>query len=382
MIKIPSIKILSQQLELIGEFDNYTSLRFKRSWQSTGEFEIHFAEHTPPPQLVVGNIVMIDNDVDRCGIINYCQSTHTSNGIEIAIKGNHLNGIMSQRIVLPYTDSANKGYFCVPKKIAGEPVEPVAAETILKTYVRGQFPEDAADPRYIPLDILTDEQRGLKSVWLSRYDQLDTVLANVSEYCDTGYRVYPNLDSKTFVFDILNGVNRSVNQSLNSCIIMSTEFESVSSLTYLHDISSVKNIGYAGGVGEDENRLVLAVTNDSEVPTGLNRFETFLECGTLEATETDESLSLVDEGKHKLKENTDKKSLTATAQSGSFIYRKNWDLGDLVTVADKLLNIYEDKRITEVQECYEPDGYSVTPTFGTAALHLNRVIQGLLPQTR
>jgi hypothetical protein len=135
-------------------------------------------------------------------------------------------------------------------------------------------------------------------------------------------------------------------------------------------------------VGEDENRVVIAITNDSSMPTGFARREIFLDCGTLEVAETSESLSLSDEGKHKLKGNATKQSLTATAQSGSFIYRKHWDLGDLVTVCDNKLNITADKRITEVQETYEPNKIDIVPTFGEASEHLNRVIQNLLPQTR
>lgn len=382
MIKVPSIKILSAKLELLGEFDNYTSLQFKRSWQSTGSFEIHFVERSPPQAMAVGNIIMIDNDTNRCGQINYCQQQHSKVGIELVVKGLTLNGIMAQRIVMPYTDKANKGYFCVPKKVDGQVVVPVAAETILKTFVRGQFPDTATDPRYIPLTIPEDQQRGLKTVWLSRYDQLDTVLTDVCEYCDCGYTVYPDLATKSFVFDIALGIDRSANQNINSRVIMSTDFESISDITYLHDISTFKNVGYAGGAGDDEDRIVLAVTNDDNMPTGLERYETFLDCGTLEAAETDESLSLADEGKHKLQDSKPKKSLTATAQSGSFIYRKNWDLGDLVTVCDKALNIFADKRITEVQETYEPNKIDIIPTFGTAPEHLNRVIQKLLPQTR
>ena len=57
--------------------------------------------------------------------------------------------------------------------------------------------------------------------------------------------------------------------------------------------------------------MVLKITNEPAEPIGLARFETFLDCGVLEITETDTALSLTEEGLHKLKEYKKTESLTA-----------------------------------------------------------------------
>lgn len=377
IIQYPTIKILSQQLELLGITELYTSLRFARSWQSCGEFEIHVSDSAVRDILIPGNLIMLDNDVDRTGIINSVRITH-DNGIVTVIKGYHLNGITTRRIVLPYEGKENGGYFCVPKILTLEDeVAPVAAETIFKTFVRAQFPlPEGNNPRALNLYIPPDQQRGLHTVWLSRYDQLSDILQDIGEYTDMGYRIYPDFDNNRFVFDVVTGVDRTVGQSQNPYVIMSRDYESVTDIIYEEDVSSQKNVAYAGGAGEDYNRTVIAVTNEYETPIGLNRMETFVDCGTLEAAETDETLSLIDEGKHKLLDYKKQESLTATiSQSGSFIYRQDWDLGDLVTVADKKMGVEEDKRITAVEECYEPQTKQLKVTFGTAAEHLNRIIR-------
>ncbi len=377
----PSIKILSNDFTFLSELDVYTSLRFKRAWQSYGDFEIHLIGQHPYAQ--IGNYIMIDNNADKVGIIKSVTHNAGPEGITTTLKGYHLNGIMTQRIVLPYTDNANHGYFCVPKKVAGQAVVPAPAETVLKSFVKACFPATQNDPRHIDMLIAADQLRGNKTVWLSRYDQLDEVLQSICEYTDVGYKVQLDTANKTLVFDISTGVDRTAGQSDNSRVIMSTEYESINSLDIQDDKTKQKNVGYAAGVGEDENRLVIAITNDNTMPAGLERSEVFIDCGTLEAAETDESLSLSDEGKHKLLDYKTQKSITASYNfAGSFTYGRDFDLGDLVTIADRLFCIQIDKRITEIEECYEAKSSSINLTFGTAPEHLNRVIKSFLPAVK
>ena len=106
---------------------------------------------------------------------------------------------------------------------------------------------------------------------------------------------------------------------------------------------------------------MLKVTNEAEEPQGLERFETFLDCGSLELTETSTALSLESEGKHKLQDYPRTESLTATiAQGGSFLYLRQWDLGDLVTVIDRNMGVAYDTRISSVKKAK----YRVAPVGG------------------
>lgn len=380
-MEYPSVKILSQDFELLDEIDRYTSLRFKRSWQSYGEFELHIVGYNPHIQ--VSNYILLDNNEDKAGIIKVVNMISDLNGTKTVVKGYHLNGIMTQRVVLPYDDNANHGYFCVPKQIDGQVTESVSAETIIKTFIRACFPYNTQDPRSIGLYMSESQSRGIYTVWLSRYEQLDEVLQKVCEYADIGYRVYLDLENSRLACDISEGVDRSSEQTENNRVIMSPDFESVNSLEWVFDTTKEKNVAYAGGVGEDENRTVIAVTNETDMPVGLQRSEIFVDCGTLEVAETDESISLLEEGKHKLLDYKIDESMTAENNlSGSFIYGKDFDLGDLVTVADRTVNKSENKRITEIEEYYEAKTMGIKLTFGTSAEHLNRVIKAFLPTVK
>ena len=91
----------------------------------------------------------------------------------------------------------------MPKNVDGASIEPVSAETILKNFARACFPSSPSDPRYIGLKIPEDKQRGMRTVWMSRYEQLDEVLQSICEYTDIGYKVYIDFDNKdlsTYIF--------------------------------------------------------------------------------------------------------------------------------------------------------------------------------------
>ena len=379
-MNIPSIRVLSPALDLLAEFDAYPSLQFTRVWQGVGEFEFHLFGPLDMGVLAQGNLILLDADGSRCGVIRSVQQDDGETGVQVTVKGQTLNGIAAQRTTLPLEGEANGGYDVVPALTqAGQTPEPLPAETILKTYASRHLADPLDPKRKIPgLVLAPDLGRGRKTVWMSRFEALDEVLRAVGEYTDTGWEIRADPAAGRLIFDVLPGVDRTDQQAENSAVVFSLEFESVESLTYLREVSGYRNLAYAGGAGEGAGRTVLKVTNDAEEPEGLARFETFIDCGALEAVGGDTAMSLEEEGKHKLLDYPLAESLTATsAQGGSFLYRRDWDLGDLVTVADRGLGIAADMRVAQVTERYEAGGYGVDVTFGEAPKHLGRVIRSL-----
>ena len=396
MNTIPNIRILDQNFNLLAEIDRYSSLLYARHWQGVGEFEFHTIDAGQVDALKEGNFIMLENDGHRGGIIRSVQADRTESGISLTVKGQTLNGIASQRQTIPmeYGDEPsnpddpdgptvlerlNGGYDNIPP-ITSESAEiqPVAGETILKGYAGHHLTGEIDPKREIPhLTIVPDQERGGKTVWMTRYEQLDTVLQNVSEYTDIGWEIYFDLsDTPSLVFDVVPGVDRSSVQSAESRVMFSIDFENITSLTYAHDVLNWRNVAYAGGKGEGVDRLILKVPKEETEATGMNRFEVFIDCGELEVMESETALSLAEEAKHKLLDYEKVENLTATVeQSGSFRYRREWDLGDLVTVTDRTLGVAMEKRITQVTERYEAQNCGIDVQFGNTPANLDRVIR-------
>lgn len=383
-MQIPNIKILNTDLQLLSETDLYTSLDFKRSWQGTGDFSLVVCGDNR--YLQIGNIIMLSGNSHKCGIIRSINKTVDDKGITITATGQTLNGLTSQRVVLPYEGQADGGYFAVPRPSAT--VKTVSAEEIIKTFVSNCMGTNVTDTKRKLVDstdrdifqVAPLQNRGIKTNWSSRYSKLDEELQSICEYCDCGYEIYIDFNNRLFVCEYLPGVNRTTSQSENSRVILSKDFESIDNIIYNIDFSSYKNLAYCGGIGDGWERTVLAVTPDTvkSIPTGFARYETFIDCGTLETMETDTTISLQDEGKHQLEEYNYIESLTATiSQSGSFKYGEQWNLGDLVTVSDNDLNLCQNMRISEITESYEPNQYSISVTLGSSPKRLGRVIKSL-----
>lgn len=397
-MKYPDIKILSQELDMLGVIDYYTSLRHKRSWQGIGDFEFHIPRFDPE-LIKIGNIIMLDNKYKN-GIITGFKSSFNAGKRDIAVTGTTLDGLASRRIVLPFEDTdtsnlgtLNGGYFCCPHKTASDTkLEEVPIETVMKTFARrGLLYDDNKDgneddnKRAFPnLAFIAGGECGKKGMWISRYEQLDAVLQQISEYYDVGWEIFLVLsDVKYLAFRVVPGIDRSCSQSVNTRVIISKEFGSAADITYSVDVSGYKNVAYAGGAGDDADRTVLAVTNEEAMPSGYDRFECFADCGTLEIAETETDMSLEDEGKHKLSDYSKSETLTATlTTTGSFAYGKDYELGDLVTVTDLDIGIEQDMRLTEVEECYEATSIQVRGVLGTSSANIGRTIKSWIPQIR
>ena len=109
---------------------------------------------------------------------------------------------------------------------------------------------------------------------------------------------------------------------------------------------------------------------------GLDRYELFVDARDLSDTETVDGVEkeipwsryemlLIQRGSEKLSEyqlsNVFESKVNLT---GNFVYKVDFDLGDIVTCHDHLWGITLDTRITEIEEVYEGNKTEINVTFG------------------
>ncbi|MNW39614.1 hypothetical protein D3C74_167060 [compost metagenome] len=337
-MRAPSVRILDPAFNLLGEIDNYESLQFTRRYYRAGEFEMHIhigKRHTD--QLLKDRIITIGNQPNKAGIIRYRQVAEDDKGIEtLIIRGPTLGGILDQRVTL--TESYDR--------IRG------AAETVMKHYVNnhlvnGTYATGSYAARAVPFfAIAPDLARGRQTPWQTRFEQLDQVIQEIAEWCDIGWQVVLDYATKKWVFDSLIGRDLTTNQNTLPPVIFSHEFDNIQSQDYVDSWLQYKNVGYAGGQGEDEDRLVLMVGSGS----GYDRKETFLDCSS--AADAVELSELGEQSLSELKRIQTYNGLILN--TGSFVYEKDWDLGDRVTLQNGKWGLTMHSRLTEVKEIYEP----------------------------
>jgi len=328
----PSIRILDTSFNLLGEIDDYESLQLTRRFYRAGEFELHIAlGKQNVEQLVKDRVIIIGNQPHKSGIIKFREVT-TENGVEtLVVKGPTLGGVLDRRLTV--TDSYDR--------IIG------SAETVLKHYVHRHIVDGLYPDRSIPFIVTAPNlDRGKITPWQSRYDGLDVVISQIAEYCDIGWFMKLDFAAKKWVFDVLEGRDLTINQSVRPFVIFSNEYENIESQSFVDSDLNYKNVGYAGGPGEDEDRLVLTVGN----ATGYDRREVFID-----ASSAEDAIELAEMGAQQLAELKQVSTFNGRILgTRGFRYEQDWDLGDIVTTQNKRWGMTLDTRITEVKEIYEP----------------------------
>ncbi len=345
-----SIRIIDKDFNLLGEIDDYESLQFVRRFYKVGEFELHInVNKNNTDKLQEDNLILLGSSFNKIGIIMHRENSYDQNGEPtdtLIIKGPTLKGVMSRRLIVP------------PVSGNGYDSQTGSIETILKAFANNSIvnPVDAA--RKIPqVAIATDLKRGKQDKWRSRFEVLSDKLAEIGEYAQIGWDVTLDTINNKWVFDVIEGRNLTVDQDTLPPIIFSVDFNSIKSRHYISSSLTAKNVAYAGGKGDDSDRLIQSI---GEV-TGLERIETFIDCSAAE--DATELLSL---GTQKLGELKKTESFeVGILPYGSFIYEQDYNLGDTVTAQDKKLGVTMNAQIIEFKEVYETSGFSLEGTFGS-----------------
>ena len=199
------------------------------------------------------------------------------------------------------------------------------------------------------------------------YKNLLVYEEKLAKYLQAGIRFRPDFSAKKIYFELYAGVNRTLSQSDVPRVVFSDEYNNLTKISYTNNEQLYSNVCYVGGQGEGENRTYVIAGDDSL--TGLERREVFLSSSDVSPNnQTDEQYkaSLKQRGDDKLNNSGISLSVEASVNPiGNFIYKTDYDLGDLVTIKNTKFGINIDERITEVTEIYEGGAFSVSLTFGT-----------------
>lgn len=340
--------MLTPQLDILAEIDDYESLVWARRWHRPGEFEMHINRHkNSTDTLELGNLLMLSPT--KAGIIRHKEISLDQGGKgseQITVRGPTLQGIAGQRITVPPTGQAYD-------TTSG------AAEAVMKHYVAACLTSPTDQARKVSLLALAANQnRGEQLSWQSRYKNLAEELEKISNLTNLGWNVTLDFDQQKWIFDIIEGRDLTAGQDVCPPVIFSPDFDNIKSQYFVDSEIGYKNVAYVAGQGEGVDREIAQV-GDGE---GLGLHETFVDARDIE--ETDE---LPARGEQNLQEMTRLRTFESDILTEqTFRYEKDWDLGDLVTVVNKNWGLRLNSRITEAIEVYEPSGFKLRATFGNA----------------
>ncbi|MEG2787340.1 MAG: siphovirus ReqiPepy6 Gp37-like family protein [Romboutsia sp.] len=340
-----SIRILDKDFNLLGEIDSYEEFKIIRRFFSISEFELKINfNKLHSGKLIKNNLLLLGKNYNKVCIILHREIDGDGKKDNLLIKGYTLEGLVSRRLIIPNIDESFES--CIGKQ-----------ETIIKHFVNKNCVTTVDKFRKIDnLIIAEDKARGKDDSWRSSYENLDDKLKEICTYCNLGWNITFDKDKKKFVFDVIEGRDLTVNQEINPPVIFRSDFNNIASRQYIESIVNSKNVAYAGTKG-DSTKLVLSSGNVE----GFERIESFKDVNL------DDSLEIKKQADIVLNELAELKSFSLNIKhSNTFIYETDYDLGDVVTIQDRKLNITMNSRIVEITETHNKNGMKMEAVFGSS----------------
>lgn len=334
------VRIYNPDLELQGIIDEFSSLIWIRRYQGVGEFELHTPYSEESRQLLVaGNLVQkFDGKPSmEAGVIEFLQMNHE----EIVVKGRFWEIYLEFRTVIGIYDSSDF-----------ETIETIM-RNLTRSHVASQVPQLELGPDHGFTESF-DFQVTNKS--------LTNLFSRLCRATGLGFRIYPDFTAKKLYFEVYKGIDRSADSA--SKVIFSETYDNLMNETYTYNNTNYRNVAKVTQLFEDGRYIVYY---DPEYATGLNYRVVGLTSSVDPTNKTylqiNDEMKLV--GKTALENYKISETFTfATDPEGTFKYREDYDLGDLVIINHIAWGIYQVRRITEVEEDYEGGKVTIIPTCG------------------
>ena len=355
--------IFNKDLELKGILDTFTSLRWIRRYHKSGEFELHCALNSDTLNLLQRENIICKKGDDEAGYIETRRLRIDSTGQELLeIKGKFLTSYLRRRI--------NWGQLIFNGK----------TEELMRKLVNDNCisPANRALPNLI-LGSLKNFDDTIQ--YQDSYGNILSCLESISNTSNLGFKNILDMENQKIIFSVYKGIDRTVNNGAIAPCIFSRNFENILEQEYADSLNNYKNTALIAGAGEGKDRKLTSI----EEGQGLNRYELYVDARDLQSTKQVEKTGedgnkttedvpmsdneyipmLLQRGKEKLAECYEVQALNSKINTqGNNIYKKDFDLGDIVTIVDKKWGIQVDTRITEVEEVYEGGKVEINSTFG------------------
>lgn len=353
--------ILDANLEQIGDIDEAISKIWDKHYREAGYVEIYAAATPRTVELLKkGNYIAREDDPCVARIYSVATDTTEDDGEVIVAAAHFVRSVLGRRIIWNTTSTEGNA-------------EAVARSLIVDNCIAPTDKQGNAMPARIIPEITLGELSGLTDKTEAAQVSYVNLLEYILEICATfhyGLRDIMNIDNSKIAIEIFTGTDRSYRQNKNNFVVFSQENENLLGFSYKYDESTQANAALVGGEGEGIDRKLAQIGTAA----GLDRFEIFVDAkdvaSTIEKSDgtkqtyTAEQYNKLLEERGRLNMKPAEESFDAAVDlTRSYQYRKDFDVGDIVTIYDQHSGVYVNVRLMSVLETEDASGYTLTPTF-------------------
>ncbi len=380
-----------------GPIDNYVSLVWREQYGACGSFTLVLPMNTDLFRAAVSADYLEVRGRQGLGRIEKIAYTGGERGGCMTVSGRMAESLLGDRILPRRTAVSGPLCAAVEAVVAANAADASGERAIPHLTVRVSEPMTDGDGT----PILIEEHVSGRP--------LDEWLYEVLGAHGASYRIVPDFDAGTLVFEVYRGLDRTQNQTENAFAVFSASFSSVGEFQFLSDSGDHRNFAYIAGEGEGDDRV--EVTLDLRTDPDAPRRELYVDARDLRSDDGENVLTadeyraqLLSRGRQRLLAHGHVLTLGGSAASyieedsgaaqrgsapawgeapvpvggvhaSSMICGVHYALGDLCDIASEVLGCVWSERVTAVTYIYEGSGVRVEPQFGTAYPDLRTFIR-------
>ena len=347
--------IYDKALNQKGIYEDVISFIWARRYWKCGDFKL-LTRLTPNAlQLFAAGNIIVPHGQDEAGVVEYIGISKDEQGFEqLEVVGRFTSAYMGLRVIA--------GQYQAEQRTTSD----IAADIITQN-ITNPNDKNRTIKNIFLLDMVTEDG---KVDYIS--EPYENVLAAVENLCmnaKIGFKTVLSPILKRHVIQLYKGVERTAGTEYNC--IFSKEYDNLIGADYTFSNSNYATCGWCLGAeikpeSEDEQPITPVEFVEKEHRSGLDRIEVLLDGNDIKADEVpDITAALEARGLSLLAGMEVTESFDGEINTRvSPLYKRDFDVGDRITVRDTALNITRDLRITETTETYENGKNSLSLTFG------------------
>jgi len=349
---LKTLHIMDLDFNYKASIRGYEDVILYREWNGIGMLEFTISDGVANSGLIRENdVVWFDREYNKAHLIEHIQIEQLGSTKTLKIKAKHLNTLLGDYITIPPVGTSHD-------TITG------TREQIVRGWVNNNIvnPTDASRKQY---NIVLGTLKGLgESITeQTRYKPLSDEIERVLSPQDLGYALSIDLTNKQFIFDVIEGKNRSADQTINNRVIFGMHYGNMANYKRVMSSVNSKSVAYVGGQGEGAARTIEKIDASTS-----RKKEVFVD-----ARDTNVSTELIERGNQKLSEVAKVDTYEFDIIERQFAYGIDYNLGDFVTIVDDRNN-FVNLQLKRVTERFERGHIFIVPEFGNPEQTLSKVI--------
>lgn len=358
--------IEKETLTMIGMVSEYKGISFPKTYIGCSRFDVYvpITEHNLE-MLKEGRILYLSEEIN--GEITRIETLiNDSTEKVLKVSGCTLEWLLKSRIIWGTYIGTNKRPDLMLSEIINQNcVNPENKNRIIPFL----------NVKPINMDIALDK--------ISHQKTGDEVYDECKILCETygfGYNISLDIVNKQMWLNFRYGLDRTIDQDKRDFVLLSTDMQDILSSDYIKDIEDYKTTALVAGEVENEQRVTTISGNN--LVSGFDRKELYVDARDIQSEDSGESMMdlLNARGLEKLGTQVVSQTFKFVIRPGnnSYVYGKDYFLGDIITVYDEEIGVQANVIVSEVEYEWDGDKYSLNHTFGVQNLHFMDKIKRMI----